>query len=139
MMRAFISTFFVFAATVACAQSVSGPSAPTVNLSSNTTVTDCSLALTAGGVAQNAIAAQTSLHGFFIANIDSTAGSGEPVWYSLTGTAAAGTIGSYPLSAPTATTFANLSSYTTPPGLGTNYALSVIATTTGHKISCTWW
>jgi hypothetical protein len=105
----------------------------------NVTPTDCSVTLTTGGTAQNAFTAQTTLHGFTISNIDATSGSGEPVWFSFTGTAVAGAAGSYPLAAPTATTFANPTSYTTPPGFGTNHALSVIAATTSHKISCTWW
>ncbi len=105
----------------------------------NVTPTDCSVTLTTGGTAQNAFAAQTALHGFTIANIDAGAGSGEPVWFSLTGTASAGAAGSYPLSAPTATTLAGLASFTAPPGFGTGHALSVVAATTGHKISCTWW
>jgi hypothetical protein len=105
----------------------------------NVTPTDCSLALTTGGTAQNIIAATATIHGFTIANIDTSAGSGEPVWISLTTTAAASTIASYPLAAPTATTFAGLSSYTTPLGFGINHAVSVVAATTGHKISCTYW
>lgn len=107
--------------------------------SPNVTPTDCSIALTTGGSAQNIISAASTVHGFTIANIDTSAGSGEPVWISFTTTAAASTIASYPLAAPTATTFANLSSYTTPLGFGSNHAVSVIAATTGHKISCTQW
>ena len=105
----------------------------------NNTPTDCSIALTTGGTAQNIIAASSTIRGFTIANIDTTSGSGEPIWISFTTTAAASTIGSYPLAAPTATTFAGLSSYTTPVGFGSNHAVSVIAATTGHKISCTTW
>jgi hypothetical protein len=105
----------------------------------NITPTDCSAALSTGGTAQNIIGANTALHGFTIANIDTSAGSGEPVWFSFTTTAAASAIASYPLAAPTATTFANLSSWTSPTGFGTNHAVSVIAATAGHKISCTYW
>jgi hypothetical protein len=108
-------------------------------LPTNATPTDCSVALTAGATAQNIIAATSTLHGFTIANIDASAGSGEPVWISFTTTAAASTIGSYPLAAPTATTFVGLNSYTTPTGFASNHAVSVIAGTTGHKISCTYW
>lgn len=105
----------------------------------NITPTDCSVAITTGGTAQSIIAANAALHGFSIANIDTSTGSGEPVWMSFTTTASANTLASYPLAAPTATTFASLSSYTTPVGFGTNHAVSVIAATTGHKISCTYW
>lgn len=108
-------------------------------LAVNVTPTDCSGTITTGGTAQAAIAAQTTLHGFTIANIDASAGSGEPLNISFTGTAAANTAGSYPLAAPTATTFAGLTSFTAPPGFGTNHAVSIIGTTTGHKFSCTWW
>lgn len=105
----------------------------------NVTPTDCSIALTTAATPQNIITAGATLHGFTIANIDTTAGSGEPVWISLTTTAAASTIASYPLAAPTATTFAGLSSYTSPIGFGVNTSVSVVAATAGHKISCTKW
>lgn len=111
----------------------------TVGATANVTATDCSGTISAGGSAQNAFAAQSTLHGFTIANIDSTSGSGEPIWISFTTTAAASTAASYPLAAPAATTFAGLSQFTAPPGFGLNHALSVIAVTTGHKYSCTWW
>ena len=105
----------------------------------NITATDCSSTVTTGGTAQNAFTAQTTLHGFTIKNIDASAGSGEPLWISFTTTAAANTAASYPLAAPTVTTFASGESFTAPPGFGLNHALSVIAATTGHKYSCTWW
>lgn len=106
-----------------------------VEQSVNVTPTNCSGTVTAGGTAQNAFTAQTGLHGFTIANLDTS----EPLWISFTGTAAATATASYPLAAATATTFAGLSSYTSPPGFGINTALSVVAATTGHKWSCTWW
>ena len=105
--------------------------------SPNVTPTDCSGSITSGTTAQAAITATATIHGFTIANID--AGSGEPLWISFTTTAAAATAGSYPLSAPTATSFAGLASYTTPLGFGSNHAVSVVAATTGHKLSCTYW
>ena len=105
----------------------------------NYTPTDCSGTITAGGTAQSMIAAQTTLHGFVVANIDAATGSGEPIWFSFTGTAAAATAASYPLSAPTATTYVGLTSWTSPAGFGTNHAVSIIGATTGHKFSCTWW
>jgi len=105
----------------------------------NVTPTDCSGTITTGGIAQPAIAAQTTLHGFTIGNIDASAGSGEPLWISFTATAAAATAASYPLAPPAATTFAGMGSYSTPPGFGTNHAVSIIGATTGHKFSCSWW
>ena len=105
----------------------------------NVTVTDCSMAITAGGTPQTIIAANASLNGFTIANIDAVTGGGEPIWISLTGSATAAAIGSYPLASPTPTTYGGLSSYSTPSSFRTNGAVSVVAATTAHKISCTRW
>jgi hypothetical protein len=110
-----------------------------VQFPTNQTQTDCSGSITTGGTAQNAFAAQTSLHGFTIANTDPSSGSGEPLWISFTTTAAAATAGSYPLAAPATTTYAGMGSFSSPPGMGTGHGLSVEAATTGHKYSCTWW
>jgi hypothetical protein len=104
----------------------------------NQTPTNCSGTITTGGTAQNAFTAQTTLHGFTIANID-TGHNDEVLWISFTTTAAPLTAASYPLPAPTATTFAGFGSFTSPTGFGTNVALSVIGATTGHVFSCTWW
>ena len=109
--------------------------APDTGFAANVTPTDCSGTITSGGTAQNAFTAQTTLHGFTIVNIDTT----EPMWISFTTTAAASAAGSYPLQAATATTFASPGSFTAPRGFGLNHALSVIATTTSHKFTCTWW
>jgi hypothetical protein len=106
-----------------------------VNSAVNVTATACSGTIATGGTAQNAFTAQTTLHGFTIVNIDTT----EPLWISFTTTAAASGTDSYPLQAATATTFASPGSFTTPTGFGLNHALSVIAATTSHKYSCTWW
>jgi hypothetical protein len=101
---------------------------------SNVGPADCSGTITLGGTAQNAITAQANgRNGFQIANLDVA----EVMWISLTGTAVAGAVGSYPLAPATATTFAGLSSYYS--GIGFNTALSVVAATTGHKFSCTRW
>lgn len=104
----------------------------------NVTPVDCSVTLMTGGTAQNAFTGQAAVHGFTVANIDAATGSGEPVWISWTGAAAAGAVGSYPLQAPTATSFASAGSFTSPPGMGIT-ALSVVAATGSHKISCTRW
>ncbi len=101
----------------------------------NVTATACSSTITTGGTAQNAFAAQTALHGFTIVNIDTT----EPLWISFTTTAVASGTDSYPLPAATASTFAGAGSFTSPPGFGLNHALSVVAATSAHKYSCTWW
>ena len=72
----------------------------------NITPIDCSGTITAGGTAQPLITGFPGLHGFQVMNIDATTGSGEPLWIAFNGTAVAGASGSYPLVAPTATTFA---------------------------------
>ncbi len=105
----------------------------TVAATTNTTPTDCSGTITTGGAAQAAFAANSARHGFIIANIDTT----EPLWFSMTTTAAASGTGSYPLAAADATTFANMVSFTSP--IGINTALSVIGATTAHKFTCTVW
>jgi hypothetical protein len=105
----------------------------------NVTPLDCSGTIAAGGTAQAAIVASTTLHGFTIANIDSVTGSGEPLWMSFTGTANPAAAGSYPLPSPTATTYVGYGSFTTPPGFGTNHTVSVVGATVGHKYSCTRW
>jgi hypothetical protein len=127
------------AAIMGIATPASAQSTTSVRSVTNTVPTDCSIAVTTGGVAQNIIAASTTLHGFHIMNTDNVNGSGEAVWMSFTGTASAGAAGSYPLAAPAASTEANAGSYTSPLGFGTSKAVSVIAGTTGHIISCTRW
>jgi hypothetical protein len=107
----------------------------TVDGGVNVTLTDCSGTVVTGGTAVNAFTAQTTLHGFVIANTDTS----EVMWISFTTTAQASTAGSYPLAPATATTFAGLSSFASPFGMGTNHALSVVAATSAHKFSCTWW
>jgi len=106
---------------------------------SGVTPVDCSVAIASGGTAQNIISASPGLHGFMIMNVDNTNGSGEPVGISFTGTASIGASGTYVLAAPVATTYAFPGSFASPLGFGPNKAVSVIATTTGHVISCTKW
>jgi len=105
----------------------------------NVTPNNCSATITSGGTAQTLITAGRAVHGFIIMNMDNTNGSGEPVWISFTGTAAAGASGSFVLPAPVATTYAFPGSFASPLGFGSNQNVSVVAATTGHVISCTWW
>jgi len=105
------------------------------NGATNVTATDCSGTVVTGGTAVNAFTAQTTLHGFTIFNTNTS----EVMWISFTTTAAASTAGSYPIPAATATTFAGGGSFTSPPGFGLNHALSVVAATSAHSFSCTWW
>jgi hypothetical protein len=106
--------------------------APTAD---NITPTSCSGTITTGGTAQNVLSASSVIHGFIIANLDTT----EMMWINFVGTAAASTTDSFPLGPATATTFANLASFTSPVGFGSNHAVSIIAATTGHKFSRVWW
>lgn len=101
----------------------------------NVTLTDCSGTIATGGTAQNAFTAAATRRGFTIANIDTT----ETLWISFTGTAAASGTGSYPLGPADVTLFTNLSSFTSPIGMGINTALSVVGATTAHKFTCTVW
>jgi len=94
---------------------------------SGVTIVDCSTTITAGGTAQNIISASPGLHGFILMNIDNTNGSGEPVWISFTGTAAAGASGSYALAAPVATTYAFPGSFASPLGFGPKLAAELHA------------
>lgn len=112
-----------------------GTTSQPVSLSANVTPTACGGTVVTGNTAVNAFTAQSTLHGFTIANIDTS----EVLWISFTTTALASDVGSYPLGPATATTFAGLSSYSSPPGFGMNTALSVVAATDGHKFSCTRW
>lgn len=135
--RRFISALFILAVSApAFAQISGGGGGGGGGAPANVTPTACSGTITAGGTAQNAIAAQTTLHGFTIASI--TANS-DVLWISFTTTAAAAGTDSWPLVAPTATTYVGFGSYTTPYGFGSNHAVSIIGATTGDKFSCTWW
>ena len=100
---------------------------------------DCSATLT-GGAAKKIISvpANGRVPLFTIGNTDATTGGGEPVWISFSGDAVA-SAPSWPLAAPTSSTFAGLSTFTTPPNWKLNGGVSVIAATTGHHVSCTIW
>lgn len=110
-------------------------SSPQLEAQVNVPPFDCSGSITLGATAQNAHPAFFNLQGMSIVNLDTT----EVMWISFTGTATPNTIGSFPLAPAAATTFAGLSSYTTPAGFGYKTALSVVAATTGHKWSCVRW
>lgn len=99
----------------------------------NVTPIDCSGAIATNNVAKNAFNNQGNLRGFTIKNENTS----EQLCISFTGTAACGSAGTYSLQPGSATV--NGGSFTTPPGLGTNHALSVVAATAGHVYSCTFW
>lgn len=86
--------------------------------------TDGSIALTTGGTAQNIF---TPTNGFSLFNNDPA----EEMWFRVGGTAAANGTGSVRL-APQAY-------YESPPGEKVTSAVSVIAATTGHKITGRSW
>lgn len=106
-----------------------------VNGAPNVTPNNCGSTVVTGGTAVNAFTNSAGKRGFVIANIDTA----EVLWISFTTTALAGDTQSFPLAPATATTFAGLSSFTSPMGFGLNTSLSVVAATNGHKFSCTWW
>lgn len=99
--------------------------------------TDCSGTVVVGGTAVQAISATIGpINGYTIANLDTT----EALWYRGTGAVAAvATIGSFPLAAGTASTFAGAGVFSTPTTHKPTGGLSVNATTAGHKFSCVWW
>lgn len=92
----------------------------------------CSGTIASGNVAQNALAASTTRHGFQIFNVDLT----EPLWIRFNGTAQAGGVDSYPL-APGGSNYSGAGSYYSQVGFST--AVSVVAATPGHVYACTTW
>lgn len=104
---------------------------------------DCSGTITTGGVAQLLIpttpANQTAINirGFMIMNVDFTA---ENLCINFNGTAGAATCsttGYYGLIPSTASTSGG--TYSSQLGFGTNKNPTVVAATTGHKFTCTYW
>lgn len=104
----------------------------------NITLTDCSGTIASGGTAQNAFAASAVRHGFIIQNINDTVAD-EEMWISFTTTAALRTQGSYALNPGTNSTSLVGGSFSSPLGMGSSGAVSIISATTGKKYSCTWW
>jgi hypothetical protein len=98
-------------------------------------MTDCSTTIVTRGQAVTLITAVNAAKGALVQNIDAN----EAMWFSLTGTAAPGAAGSYILPPSQAKGFATSSMYQTNPQIFVGFALSVVAATPGHKISCTWW
>jgi hypothetical protein len=100
----------------------------------NRTPVDCSSTIASGTVAQNLLdSAKTDLHGFCLMNLDAT----EFLYMNLNGTAVAGATGSYGLQPSSSTVQGG--SFCAPMGLGVKLNPSVVAATTGHKFTCTWW
>jgi hypothetical protein len=81
------------------------------------------------------IPANTAPHGWRLENLDTT----EGLWWSVTGAAVVNTTGSFVLASGTATTFAGAGTAEPGYGFGTQGALSIIATTAGHKFACMYW
>jgi hypothetical protein len=100
----------------------------------NRTPTDCSGTIASGGVAQNLLdSAHTDLHGFCLMNLDAT----EFMYMNLNGAAVAGAAGTYGLQPSSSTVQGG--SFCAPMGLGVKLNPSVVAATTAHKYTCTWW
>lgn len=85
-------------------------------------------AITSGGTAQNLFSAATPTNGYEVCNPDNT----EDAWISDSATAAANGQGSYRAAT-------NGGCYTTPPGYKPVGAVSVVAATTGHKLTARRW
>jgi hypothetical protein len=96
---------------------------------------DCSKAIATTNVAVTLLTAGQAPHGFRIQNIDTS----EPVWFSFTGTAVAAALGSFVLPPGAVTTFVGAGTFEPGYGFGTGSALSAVATTVAHKISCSYW
>lgn len=89
---------------------------------------DGSTTISVGGTAQNLFSGVTPANGFEICNPDAA----EDLWISDSTTAAANNTGSYRVGP-------NGGTYTTPSGYKPVGAVSVIAVTTGHKITARKW
>jgi hypothetical protein len=98
-------------------------------------LTNCSGTVTTAATAVTPIPAGTPYKGFLLANLNTT----EGMWWAPAGTAAAAAAGSVPLAAGAATTLVDAGVFVSPPGFGTNIAISVVAATAGHAFSCYWW
>lgn len=117
-------------------QKTSANSIPVVLASDQSAITalpgqigaDGSTSITTGGTAQNLFGGTTPTNGFEVCNPDPS----EDLWISDSSTAAANGQGSYRV-APAGGT------YTTPAGYKPIGAVSVIAATTGHKITARRW
>ena len=97
--------------------------------------TDCSTTITKGGQPQWLIGSGVAQHGFLIQNIDTR----EAMQFSLTGVVGSGLISAYILPPAQAKGFATSNMFSAPTSFDYTGAVSVVASTTGHKITCTWW
>ncbi len=102
----------------------------------NVTMNNCSGTITAGGTAQNVFTAGATKHGFIIQSLPDV---NEPMWISFTTTAASEGAASYILNPGTNSENLAGGSFTSPVGMGTSGAVSIVSATTGKKYSCTWW
>jgi len=116
-------------ATTAAATQVALAKA-TLNVLNSVNVTPADCSGTVGTTAANlSFGTNANLHGFTIVSLKTS----EEMDISLTGTAVTpANAGTYALNASTPT-------YTTPPGFGTNHAVSVIAAAASHPYTCTYW
>lgn len=120
---------------LACIACVVSPAAAQNYAPGAVTAIDCSKAIATANTAVTLLTAAQAAHGFAIWNVDTS----EVLWVSLTGTATAATLGSFPLPPGTATTYAGVGSFQPAYGVGTGTAVTAVAATLGHKITCTYW
>jgi hypothetical protein len=86
-------------------------------------------------VAVTILPAGLAPHGYMLQNNSTT----EVAWFSPSGTAVAGGTGSFSLAPGAATTFAGAGNFGTNYGIGTGTAVSWVAVTVGHALSCAYW
>lgn len=110
----------------------------------NVTPNDCSGTITTGGTSQYLIPATapnvnpvTKIRGFMIMNVDTTSEGLCINFNGSIGSATCSTAGYYFLQPATSTAAGG--SYSAQIGFGTNKNPTIVAATTGHKFSCTYW
>jgi hypothetical protein len=94
---------------------------------------DVSTTIKVAGQAVSVFAFDQTVTGFMLQNIDTT----EALWWSITGTATAATLGSFVLPPIRVESFSAM--FVTPLNFRGSGVLSVVAKTAGHKVSCVYW
>ena len=123
-----------FLALLSIALTASAHAQTAVIGAANRTPIDCSGTIASGGTAQSLLdAAKNDLHGFCIQNLDNS----EFLYMNFNSAASTSAQGSYGLQPSSSTVQGG--SFCSPTGMGVKLNPSIIATTTGHKYTCTWW
>jgi hypothetical protein len=94
--------------------------------------------ITVGGTAQTILNAKQASNGIALFNVDTA----EPLWASFAGAAVIGggtASNSFPIPPGAATTFVGIGAFMPAFGFPVGGALSINATTLGHKFACYYW